>query len=545
MLKFLSKLFRKSPSSLEATSHSSVGASSFETSLAIPAVETVPLSLHAILESFPEDLQRSIQQWPDETVTIALPLSTIMKQIPNGAVKMSLASVQRQAPTGVLRNGPREDKRMVEVPLRDLLQKLPQDALRRRLDQRPFILPESGCDLFGDKENPFALAPVEYEAFVPATAQNDAVEIPEEDVAASASEGIVAPPPGLADALAKSAPKPARVYPKSNKPPLILPIGELSDAWPEPIRSEVIAMNGARVELPVDEVSARLARGRVTFSWGEIRAWSESAAPTTEGCEDTELVLPLRVVAPAFLQFSKRPSKPVAEPEIGEDIPELFQGPVPPPKPEPEPQAQVLEGLEDLSLEPSPEPESGFAPAGSTLDFPVATDPEPSAEPLPATDIIVLSEEPVAEEAPAFLEAEPVNEPLPPAQVWEPQNLGELFHEPEKPDWSPEEIMQKLTRLPGITGAVVALLEGLVVAHALPEHLNPETFAAFLPQVFARLNQYSAEMQLGEIDEVAITSHGAPCRMFRLGEVFFAVLGEPGAVLPDHALRLCAQALIK
>ena len=162
----------------------------------------------------------------------------------------------------------------------------------------------------------------------------------------------------------------------------------------------------------------------------------------------------------------------MAEPEIGEDIPELFQGPVPPPKPEPEPQAQVLEGLEDLSLEPSPEPESGFAPAGSTLDFPVAADPEPSAEALPATDIIVLSEEPLAEEAPAFLEAEPVNEPLPPAQVWEPQNLGELFHEPEKPDWSPEEIMQKLTRLPGIAGAVVALLEGLVVAHALPERFE-------------------------------------------------------------------------
>jgi predicted regulator of Ras-like GTPase activity (Roadblock/LC7/MglB family) len=100
--------------------------------------------------------------------------------------------------------------------------------------------------------------------------------------------------------------------------------------------------------------------------------------------------------------------------------------------------------------------------------------------------------------------------------------------------------VENVAKLPGVSGAVVAMKEGLLVAQRLPEHLNGEAFAAFLPQIFARLNQYAGEMKLGEVNELTINTQGAPCQMFRLGEVLFAAVGRTGEPLPSQALSLCA-----
>ena len=99
--------------------------------------------------------------------------------------------------------------------------------------------------------------------------------------------------------------------------------------------------------------------------------------------------------------------------------------------------------------------------------------------------------------------------------------------------------MENVSKLPGISGAVIAMQEGLLVAHRLPEHMNGETFAAFLPQIFARLNQYAAEMKLGEVNSLTINAQGVPCQMHRSGAVLFAALGRAGEPLPFHALELC------
>jgi hypothetical protein len=68
-------------------------------------------------------------------------------------------------------------------------------------------------------------------------------------------------------------------------------------------------------------------------------------------------------------------------------------------------------------------------------------------------------------------------------------------------------------------------------------------FAAFLPQIFARINQYSKEMKLGIVDDLVVNSHGLPCHLFRIGQVYFAALGKSGEILPTSILRLCAAAL--
>ena len=128
---------------------------------------------------------------------------------------------------------------------------------------------------------------------------------------------------------------------------------------------------------------------------------------------------------------------------------------------------------------------------------------------------------------------------MPPA----PSTLGQLFHDPEKTQWTAQEIIERTAGLPGVAGAALALQEGLLIAARLPEAIKGETVAAFLPQIFSRLNHYTGEMNLGEVDDVLLSMNGAHLQAWRMGEVYLAVLGLPGAALPWEALQLVVQEL--
>jgi predicted regulator of Ras-like GTPase activity (Roadblock/LC7/MglB family) len=144
-----------------------------------------------------------------------------------------------------------------------------------------------------------------------------------------------------------------------------------------------------------------------------------------------------------------------------------------------------------------------------------------------------------AEEAPA-VSAAPAERAAPAASA----TVGEFLGQAGRTNWSPEDMVAALMQRPEIDGAVVALQEGLVVAHQLPEGMKGEVFAAFLPQVFARLNLYCGEMKLGSVEDLMITAAGGQCQLFRIGQIYFAVLAKLGATLPARELRLCAHALV-
>jgi predicted regulator of Ras-like GTPase activity (Roadblock/LC7/MglB family) len=88
---------------------------------------------------------------------------------------------------------------------------------------------------------------------------------------------------------------------------------------------------------------------------------------------------------------------------------------------------------------------------------------------------------------------------------------------------------------------VVALEEGLVVAQKLPPGLSADTFAAFMPQIFGRLEKYTVEMQLGAATGITIeTAHG-PCHIARVGKIYFGTVGRAGERLPDALCNLTGQ----
>jgi predicted regulator of Ras-like GTPase activity (Roadblock/LC7/MglB family) len=118
-----------------------------------------------------------------------------------------------------------------------------------------------------------------------------------------------------------------------------------------------------------------------------------------------------------------------------------------------------------------------------------------------------------------------------------------LFGQPGKSVWTPAEIVQKTSKLSGVSGALIALSDGLLVACQLPPALNGETIAAFLPQIFGRMSYYSRELKLGEPSSLTLVVDGVPIQIIKAGGLLLLVLGRAEEVLPGAQLAAVAAQL--
>jgi predicted regulator of Ras-like GTPase activity (Roadblock/LC7/MglB family) len=100
-----------------------------------------------------------------------------------------------------------------------------------------------------------------------------------------------------------------------------------------------------------------------------------------------------------------------------------------------------------------------------------------------------------------------------------------------------------VARLPGVAGSLIALQDGLLVAHCMPRSWKTEAMAAFLPQIFGRINQYGKELNTGDAMAVAITTGAGTLQVYHAGIVYLAALGDPGGTLPLDELQLVAGEL--
>ena len=108
---------------------------------------------------------------------------------------------------------------------------------------------------------------------------------------------------------------------------------------------------------------------------------------------------------------------------------------------------------------------------------------------------------------------------------------------PPAPPITPNQAVQKACGLPGVAGALLVSQDGFLVANQLPASVKGETVAAFLPQIFGRMSQYTKEMNLGELSGLTLTVDNVPWQLCKAGNLYFAVVGRAGESLPSAQLN--------
>ena len=107
----------------------------------------------------------------------------------------------------------------------------------------------------------------------------------------------------------------------------------------------------------------------------------------------------------------------------------------------------------------------------------------------------------------------------------------------------PQEIVARALVLPGVAGAIVTLADGLRVASQVPGDMNADAVAAFLPQIFERVNQSTRELRMGALNNVGFTVGNVPWKIFRINSIYFAAFGRAGEALPKSQLAGLAAEL--
>jgi predicted regulator of Ras-like GTPase activity (Roadblock/LC7/MglB family) len=340
---------------------------------------------------------------------------------------------------------------------------------------------------------PAAPAPVPFR--MPATAAAPA-PIPMPKVAATPApipmpKAVPAPAPAPAPAAA-----PPLATPAPEAAPLLVSLISLVEAWPEPVRKELVQLSlvDARLALPVEVVERGLKHGRVAFSWKTLRSWIKPAPmPSVSAHDSTILDLPLKVVAPLFLARQKAASITQVKVTIDDDIPNLFFG-----FPQPEGGSSTVASVATPgSAKPQ---DTNFYTWNDVNDHVRADESDAKRGPTPGTKF-------VAKYA------------------------------------TPNEVVSRAASLDGVVGALIALPDGLMVASRISADLNGDTLAAFLPQIFGKINQCTKELRMGELNNVAFTVGNTPWKIFRVNAIFFAAFGRAGEPLPTAPLAALAAEL--
>ena len=73
--------------------------------------------------------------------------------------------------------------------------------------------------------------------------------------------------------------------------------------------------------------------------------------------------------------------------------------------------------------------------------------------------------------------------------------------------------------------------------------MNADTLAAFLPQIFDRVNQCTKELRMGELNNLNFTVGNVPWKIFKVGAIYFAAFGRAGEPLPTAQLAGIAAEL--
>ena len=504
-----------------------------------PAPEDNPdelqLPLQSILAAMPLDLRAKVVQTPPAGLIISVPLEKILTQLAFGSVKIAFGELRQAAPGVFVNSDGEHDHKPVTLPLNEILTRLNPALLSRRSAQKKVEVTEEITGPFDGRGQGISISKTPLKPVPSPAVQSLRMAAPVAPApvappppfvprAITPATSVTAPPPP--PSFLPHAPKPAASngMPQSNGAPkpvapipspapqipaepaaISAPLAALLENWPEGLRLEIRQSNlaNAQVLLPANLIEPALRRGRITFTWRNLRLLIKPTPPPASVHDGIELELPLHVIAPLFLARQKTAPRPQQADRPPADIPNLFFGFPQPETPQPALPAKL------------PEPQA-IRPALKPVDA-KASD----------TNYYIWSD---TAEAPRVDETE--------------------YRRSQRPatDFSsryatPNEIVARAMALPGVVGALVALPDGLKVAGQIPSDLNADTLAAFLPQIFDRVSQSTKELRMGALNNFNFTVGNVPWKIYRVNAVYFAAFGRAGEALPTVQLAALAAEL--
>lgn len=488
----------------------------------------VEIPLVPIVERLSPLLRARMSRPADEQDVARISLGAVMEQLPRGAIRISFRQLSDGTMPGLFIGGPGVDESQVEVPLAEVLQRLRPDQFIRRQGQKSLHVPEQVPAVFASRQGgaanrsaapaPAPKLPVAREHddaassrilarsvqdrpstpspfITPAAPVSPAPAIPAVARASTPAAPSALRPPAPAP-VAVALPAPLEAAELSTDPEGIkVPLIALAKSWPDAVRKELMNSHvGAMLSLPLSLLEPAMKQGKVAFKWRQLRAWAKpTPLSSLEEHDSLLLELPLPVLIPLFLARRAPPATGRSTPAVA-DIPDLF-------------------------------------PARKT-----------QAQPVPVPSAAKLAEPPVPVEAkppPPAVPSVAVMEPLP-IRMTAPSPAPTA---PERPTPAPTgvlpaEVIRRACQLTGVSGALLASGEGLVIASQLPNGINAETAAAFLPRMYGRLAEYTRELKLGEPSQLEMLAGTIPMQVFKLSNAYLAVLGKPAEPLPKSQLSV-------
>jgi predicted regulator of Ras-like GTPase activity (Roadblock/LC7/MglB family) len=452
--------------------------------------EFIELPLKMILDRLPAAARGVVSGPAGAGDRFHLSSKTILNQLPSGRIRISIRELRQAAPPNLFAASTGQDEVLVELPLPEVLSRLKPNQLSRREGQKKVEVSKEISPVFGPTGRIACPTPDS-----PAQENGRSRHEPAPPISASLGAGgdaISTSNPRLPSVAgpALSAQHHAAPVQKDEVPStdavLTLPMASLLEAWPEAARQKFAHADFQKsaLELPWAELERELKRGKVQFAWKQLSAWIKPSLSSVNGAINGELILelPLPIIASAFMARRKFRSESKRQNLVTADIPNLFASKGP-----------------SAAIVP-PAPPSGAQPT------PPASSPEDNSKKTV-------------------------------------QELGDVFGQPDKRSWSPTEIVDRTARLDGIAGALLATLDGLLIVGRIPPELSGDKIAAFVPMMFARMAQYSRELNLGDPSHLTFHIEDFPLQVFKAGRVYFTALGRPGEALPRTQLAAVAAAL--
>ena len=545
--------------------------------------DSIELPLATVVAALPIEMRAKLMAAPMAGKSIQLPAETVISQLAFGAVKISFGELRQLAPGTFVNSGGELDNKSVNLPLAVILPRINSALLARRAARKVEVSAEISGP-FADRGRGFTFTtqplkapaapppppppepapePVRPIAFVPPAVTRQVAPPPVAPQFPSRSITPAAPAPsngngrGNGHALPASSLSPRAVTPATNGPenhsngnghglamppslrltsnngneasafpptmrmaaaPVVSPLssvpsprteptpptifaslGDLCENWPEELKHDILSSPLARANVPLDGaiVMPGLKRGRVLMTWKQLRVLAQPSSAASPR-DSLELELPLNVIAPLFLAAQKNSVRPRAKTSVSAEIPDLFFG----------------------------FPQLAAAPVAQAAPV-VPPLPKPPEQRTQDTNYYVWGEK---GEAPEADEAA-----LRRGEAPQTDFMSRQTH--------PKEVVQRATMLPGVIGAVVAMQDGLRVASQAPAEFNPDTLAAFLPQIFERVSQSTRELRMGALNNLNFTVGNVPWRIFRVNALYFAVFGRAGESLPAAPLAQLAAEL--